>query len=85
MVAFACGLKDSPYIILGFEDLYGEGDADYNDLLFAVDVGRVNLTPLTATPEPSTLLLLGCLVPFGYYLKRRRDHPSTNDPSAPTS
>lgn len=73
VVAFAYGLKDSPYIILGFEDLYGGGDKDFNDVLFAVDIGRVNLTALTATPEPATFLVLGCLLPFGYYLKRRRD------------
>ena len=76
VVAFAYGLKDSPYILLGFEDLYGGGDQDYNDLLFAVDIGRMNLTALTATPEPSTYLVLGCLIPFGYYLKRRRDQQS---------
>jgi hypothetical protein len=84
VVAFAYGLKDSPYILLGFEDLYGGGDQDYNDLLFAVDIGRMNLTALTATPEPSTYLVLGCLLPFGYYLKRRRDQQSAALPPAHT-
>ncbi len=77
VVAFAYGLKDSPYIILGFEDLYGGGDRDFNDVLFAIDIGRVNLTALTATPEPSTFLVLGCLIPFGYFIKRRRDQMAT--------
>ncbi len=84
VVAFAYGLKDSPYIILGFEDLYGGGDQDYNDLLFAVDIGRINLTALTATPEPSTYVMLGCLIPFGYYLKRRRDQQAAGTPSTRT-
>jgi hypothetical protein len=84
LVTFAYGLKDSPYIILGFENLYGGGDQDYNDLLFAVDMGRINLTALTATPEPSTYVVLGCLIPFGYYLKRRRDQQSAVTPTHQT-
>jgi hypothetical protein len=33
---------NSQYIIIGFEDLYGGGDMDCNDLMFVVDVGVNN-------------------------------------------
>jgi len=29
----------SQYFIIGFEDLYGGGDGDYNDVLIVIDVG----------------------------------------------
>ena len=38
MVALA--VPESPYLIIGFEDLYGGGDRDFNDLVFAVDIGE---------------------------------------------
>ncbi|MGK7894199.1 MAG: Ig-like domain-containing protein [Xenococcus sp. (in: cyanobacteria)] len=31
------------YLILAWEDLYGGGDRDYNDIVFAVDIGEYNL------------------------------------------
>lgn len=40
MVAFFP--QNSSYIILGFEDIKGGGDRDYNDLVFAIDVGSCN-------------------------------------------
>lgn len=40
MVAFFP--SNSRYIILGFEDIKGGGDRDYNDLVFAIDVGECN-------------------------------------------
>lgn len=33
---------NSQYIIIGFEDLYGGGDQDCNDLMFVVDIGPQN-------------------------------------------
>lgn len=74
VVAFAYALKDSPYLILGFEDLYGGGDKDFNDVLFAIDIGRANLAALTATPEPATLMTLGSFVGLGWALKRKNDN-----------
>jgi hypothetical protein len=60
---------------VGFEDLYGGGDRDYNDLMFSLtnvqdppaggtgDVGGTGPTllapPATTVPEPGTLALLG--------------------------
>lgn len=40
MVAFI--IPDSRYILLGFEDIIGGGDLDYNDALFVVDIGEEN-------------------------------------------
>lgn len=48
VVAFA--LPDSPYILVGFEDIIGGGDLDYNDALFVVDVGIENVDVLTDNP-----------------------------------
>jgi hypothetical protein len=57
VVAFA--LPDSPYLILGFEDLLGGGDRDFNDVLIAVDIGARNVAALTGAPEPALALVLG--------------------------
>ncbi len=57
VVAFA--LQDSPYLIISFEDMLGGGDRDYNDVLFAVDIGKVNVARLVSTPEPALFLVLG--------------------------
>jgi hypothetical protein len=56
VVAFA--LPDSPYLIIGFEDLFNGGDRDFNDLLIAVDIGISNVNSLTGAPEPSLALIL---------------------------
>jgi hypothetical protein len=40
MVAFL--LPGSRYVLLGFEDIIGGGDLDYNDSLFVIDIGEVN-------------------------------------------
>ena len=60
VVSFA--IEDSSYLLLGFEDLYGGGDRDYNDLLFALDIGTMNVNELIETaalvPEAEEVLLL---------------------------
>jgi hypothetical protein len=38
---------------LGWEDLYGGGDMDFNDMVLMVDI---HAAPV---PEPATMLLLG--------------------------
>jgi hypothetical protein len=40
VVAFL--LPGTPYVLLGFEDIIGGGDLDYNDSLFVVDIGQTN-------------------------------------------
>jgi hypothetical protein len=39
------------YLVLAFEDLYGGGDKDYNDIVFAIDIGATNLAQIPSTPE----------------------------------
>lgn len=62
------------YIVLGFEDLYGDlwakgtdsltgkrnenSDRDFNDVVMVVDIGEANVKELTGVPEPATALAL---------------------------
>jgi hypothetical protein len=68
-VAFA--VKGSPYLLIGFEDLYGGGDRDYNDLLFVLDIGTANVEFL-ANPEPAVFLLLLPLLALAWKKRRRQ-------------
>ncbi len=52
VVAFL--LPGTPYVLLGFEDIIGGGDLDYNDALFVVDIGQTNADDLDEDDE-STL------------------------------
>jgi hypothetical protein len=70
VVAFA--VPDSPFLIIGFEDLFGGGDEDYNDLLFAIDIGATNLQRLVSTPEPGTWALMVSFLAFGLWSMSRR-------------
>ena len=54
----ALAVEDSPFLVLGFEDLYGGGDQDYNDLVIAIDIGKENVKKLAVAPEPGTWLLM---------------------------
>jgi hypothetical protein len=70
VVAFV--LPDSPFLIIAFEDMLGGGDRDYNDVVFAVDIGAINLERLISTPEPGTwAIMLGCLS-WVVFTQRRR-------------
>lgn len=71
VVSFAYVSKDSPYLILGFEDLLGGGDRDFNDLIFAVDIGAININALTADPEPSAVFTMTAFLGLGYVLVAR--------------
>lgn len=71
VVAFA--LPDSPFLMIGFEDMLNGGDRDYNDLLFAVELGEVNIKNLVSAPEPTFwAVLLGCLAMVIW--RRRKKH-----------
>jgi hypothetical protein len=62
----------SAYLVIGFEDIKGGGDRDYNDLVFAVEIGKANVASLGA-PEPSLAVgaLLGGMAFFGFSRRRR--------------
>lgn len=70
VVAFAHQAAGSAYLIIGFEDLLGGGDRDFNDVLFAVDIGAANIGSLTSTPEPAMALTLVSFL--GLTLRRKR-------------
>jgi hypothetical protein len=69
VVAFA--LPDSPYLVIAFEDLAGGGDRDYNDVVFAVDIGAINVQRLLSTPEPATWALAFGLGAVAFFWRRR--------------
>jgi len=64
-------LVDGLYVTkVGFEDLYGGGDKDYNDFMFSL----TNVVdPPVRVPEPSILMLLsGVLFSMIIFLRQRR-------------
>jgi len=65
----------SAYLIIGFEDLLGGGDKDYNDLLFAVEIGKLNVSSLAGLSAPEPTLALGSVLVAGLLMgfTRRRD------------
>jgi Domain of unknown function (DUF4114)/PEP-CTERM motif len=80
----AYGIKGTGYILMGFEDLYGDGksaqgdfgeqsDRDFNDTVFIVDIGKRNVDAFLGqdVPEPSIVLSLLGLSAAGV-LKNRR-------------
>ena len=70
--ALAFALMDSPYLLVSFEDIYGGGDEDFNDLIFAVDVGADNVAALSGVPEPATVLTLAAFAGMVACAARRR-------------
>ena len=74
---FAIPQLNSPYVFVSFEDLLGGGDKDYNDVIFAFNVGTATVHNLLATPEPSMYLTLGGFLALGIWAKRRMDRLET--------
>jgi len=76
------------YLLLGFEDLYGErgatgidpttgkaneqSDRDFNDAVFVIDLGEDNIRELVDVPEPSSALALLGAGLLGMISLRRR-------------
>jgi hypothetical protein len=70
-------------IVMGFEDLYGDGkssqgkfgersDRDFNDTVFVVDIGEDNLKAIQNVPEPGSLAAIGLAASAGIRALRRR-------------
>ena len=53
------GVTNSPYILLAFEDLYGGGYKDINDVVIALNVGVANVNFIESVPEPKILECIG--------------------------
>lgn len=64
------------YLVLAWEDLTGGGDKDYNDVVFAVDVGEGNLRSMRgeveSVPEPATATAVLGVSAFGLFSRRRK-------------
>lgn len=66
---------DSPYLLIGTEDLFNGGDKDYNDLVVALDVGKATAQKLIsqAVPLPAPVVaLLGPIFFLGMSRWKRR-------------
>lgn len=61
------------YLVLAWEDLYGGGDKDYNDVVFAIEFGKENIShiPSHGVPEPQTYLGLLIVLVFGIMLRKK--------------
>ena len=64
------------YLVLAWEDVWGGGDEDYNDVVFAVDVGEGNLRHIrqqsASVPEPATATAVLGMAAFGLFGRRRQ-------------
>jgi hypothetical protein len=68
--AIAYYYKD--YLVLGFEDLWGGGDQDYNDTVFAIDIGKANARAAANVPEPSVAAAMFAIALLSLIKTRRR-------------
>jgi hypothetical protein len=59
------------YLLLGFEDIIGGGDLDFNDAVFVVDFGKGNLTT-TAIPEPGNMTALLGVTGAAVWMRRKK-------------
>ena len=72
MASFA--VAGSPYLLLSFEDWQGGGDLDFNDLVFAVEIGARNVEAL-ANPEPHEILTFALVGAAVWFARRRFASP----------
>lgn len=64
-------VPDSPYLLVGVEDLYGGGDKDYNDIVFVMDIGSTNAQQLisNAVPLPGPVVALMAPLLLAFFAK----------------
>ena len=75
---FATPQLNSPFIFLSFEDSWGGGDQDINDVVIAVDVGAATVKSLLATPEPAMpLTFTACLGLALFAVRKNRKAAAT--------
>ncbi|WP_428387213.1 DUF4114 domain-containing protein [Mucisphaera sp.] len=70
----ALGTGHSGQLLLGFEDLPGGGDLDYNDLVAVIEIGQKNITSLpeaVVVPTPPAMIGGGVIL-LGLVLQRSR-------------
>ena len=75
-------VEESPYLLIGIEDLRGGGDRDFNDLVFVLDIGEKNVAELVASTVPlpsSSVALLGAVVGLLRCSRRGRKRPVLED------
>ncbi len=65
---------DSPYLLIGIEDLYNGGDEDYNDLVFALDIGATNVEHLVSATVPLPSSVVALIGPALFLFIRRVRH-----------
>lgn len=62
----------APEVWVGFEDLLGGGDMDFDDVQFKFS-NTASVTELPAVPEPGSMALMGLgLLGMGYVVRRKR-------------
>jgi hypothetical protein len=68
------------FLIIGFEDLWGGGDKDYNDTVFAIDIGKENARAAAgvSVPEPSAAGAVFVVGALGLMKTRRRKQSLKN-------
>jgi Domain of unknown function (DUF4114) len=59
------------YLLMGFEDIIGGGDLDFNDAVFVVDFGADNMKS-AAIPEPGNMTALLGVTGAAVWMRRRK-------------
>jgi hypothetical protein len=75
---------DSPYLLVGVEDLYGGGDKDYNDVVVALDIGTTNVKRLMSKAVPLPGYVAALLGPIALMVWRRRKDSNSDNEEART-
>ena len=67
---FAVPQLNSPFLFLSFEDQWGGGDQDVNDVVIALNVGTATVNALLATPEPAMPLTFAACLGLAFFARR---------------